>query len=50
MVRERRFRDDLLARFNLWTFQLPGLRDRTEDIEPNLLFELEQFARRERSR
>jgi transcriptional regulatory protein RtcR len=46
MVRERRFRDDLLARINLWTFVLPGLKDRTEDIEPNLDFELEQFARK----
>src|SRR3954447_13404809 len=46
MVRERRFRDDLLARINLWTFVLPGLRDRVEDLEPNLDFELEQFARR----
>jgi transcriptional regulatory protein RtcR len=46
MVRERRFRDDLLARINLWTFVLPGLRERVEDIEPNLDFELEQFARR----
>ena len=49
-VREGRFRDDLLARINLWTFQLPGLRDRAEDIEPNLLFELEQFARRNGAR
>jgi len=46
MVRERRFRDDLLARINLWTFVLPGLRDRVEDLEPNLDFELEQFARK----
>jgi transcriptional regulatory protein RtcR len=45
MVRERRFRDDLLARINLWTFVLPGLKDRLEDLEPNLDFELEQFAR-----
>jgi transcriptional regulatory protein RtcR len=44
MVRERRFRDDLLARINLWTFLLPGLTDRLEDVEPNLDFELEQFA------
>ncbi len=47
MVRERRFRDDLLARINLWTFLLPGLRDRLEDLEPNLDFELEQFARKQ---
>ncbi len=45
-VREGRFRDDLLARINLWTFKLPGLSDRREDIEPNLDYELEQFRRR----
>jgi transcriptional regulatory protein RtcR len=36
------FREDLLARINLWTFTLPGLRERPEDIEPNLDFELER--------
>ncbi|MBM3226087.1 MAG: AAA family ATPase, partial [Candidatus Tectomicrobia bacterium] len=46
MVRDGRFRDDLLARINLWTFRLPGLRDRLEDIEPNLHYELEQYAQR----
>lgn len=45
-VREGCFREDLLARINLWTFRLPGLADRTEDIEPNLDYELEQFAQR----
>jgi transcriptional regulatory protein RtcR len=45
-VREGRFRDDLLARINLWTFTLPGLTDRREDISPNLDYELEQFRRR----
>jgi transcriptional regulatory protein RtcR len=39
-VRRGRFREDLLARVNLWTFTLPGLRDRLEDIEPNLDHEL----------
>jgi transcriptional regulatory protein RtcR len=39
-VRQGRFREDLLARINLWTFRLPGLRDRPEDIEPNLDHEL----------
>ena len=39
------FREDLLARINLWTFRLPGLRERPEDIEPNLEYELEQYAR-----
>lgn len=45
-VRDGRFREDLLARINLWTFHLPGLADRPEDIAPNLDYELEQFRRR----
>jgi transcriptional regulatory protein RtcR len=45
-VREGRFREDLLARINLWTFTLPGLRARPEDLEPNLRFELDEFASR----
>jgi transcriptional regulatory protein RtcR len=39
------FREDLLARINLWTFRLPALAERTEDIEPNLEFELQKAAR-----
>jgi len=42
---EGKFREDLYARINLWTYDLPGLVDRAEDIEPNLEFELERFAR-----
>lgn len=38
------FRDDLFARLNLWTFTLPGLADRREDIAPNLDFELDRYA------
>jgi len=41
------FRDDLFARLNLWTFALPGLADRREDIAPNLDYELDRFAARE---
>lgn len=44
------FRDDLYARLNLWTFHLPGLADRREDIEPNLDYELDRFAEREGDR
>ncbi len=43
-VRQGCFREDLLARINLWTFCLPGLRDRPEDIEPNVDYELDQLA------
>ena len=39
-----RFREDLFARINLWTYQLPGLRDRRDDIEPNLDYELNRFT------
>jgi transcriptional regulatory protein RtcR len=45
-----RFREDLFARLNLWTFELPALRDRLEDIEPNLDYELDRFAEREGTR
>ncbi|HMZ00020.1 MAG TPA: RNA repair transcriptional activator RtcR [Burkholderiaceae bacterium] len=31
-----RFREDLFARINLWTWHLPGLAERREDIEPHL--------------
>jgi transcriptional regulatory protein RtcR len=43
-VRAGRFRDDLLARIDLWTFKLPALRERPEDIEPNIDYELERHA------
>ena len=39
-----RFREDLLARINLWVFRMPGLAERPEDIEPNLEYELDRFA------
>ena len=44
-VERGRFREDLLARIDVWTFTLPGLRARTEDLEPNLEYELEQCGR-----
>ena len=38
-----RFREDLLARINLWTFRLPALRERREDIGPNIDYELDRY-------
>ncbi|WP_170789972.1 RNA repair transcriptional activator RtcR [Ruegeria lacuscaerulensis] len=46
LTAEGRFRPDLLARLSMWNFRLPALRDRREDIEANLHYEL---ARSERS-
>lgn len=46
-VRNGSFREDLFARLNLWTFSLPGLAERREDIAPNLDYELERYAERE---
>ena len=39
------FREDLLARINLWTFNLPGLKERPEDIRPNIQYELDRYER-----
>lgn len=43
-VQAGRFREDLWARLNTWTFFLPNLKDRIEDIAPNIEFELQRFA------
>jgi transcriptional regulatory protein RtcR len=44
-MRAGRFRPDLFARIALWRFELPALRDRLEDLEPNLDAELERCTR-----
>lgn len=45
LVSAGQFRLDLLARLNTWSFTLPPLRSRTEDIEANLLHELDRCER-----
>ena len=45
MVAEGLFRADLFARLNLWTFALPALRNRPEDVPPNIAFELEKMEK-----
>lgn len=44
-IAREKFREDLFARINLWTFALPALHERPEDIPPNLEFQLEQVSR-----
>jgi len=46
MVAKGLFREDLLARINLWSYQLPSLKERIEDLEPNLDYELNKFAQK----
>ncbi len=48
-VEEGKFREDLYARINMWTFALPGLAQRREDIEPNIDYELTRFCQDEQS-
>lgn len=43
-VANGRFREDLLTRINLWTFRLPSLVERKEDIEPNIKYELDRIS------
>lgn len=38
-----KFRYDLLQRINRWSYRIPGLSERREDIEPNFNYELELF-------
>jgi len=45
-VQTGQFREDLLARINLWSFRMPSLADRPEDIAPNLDYELQRWEER----
>lgn len=40
------FREDLLSRINLWSYQLPSLKQRLEDLEVNIDYELEKNAQK----
>lgn len=40
------FREDLLSRINLWTYQLPSLKQRIEDLEVNIDYELDKNAKK----
>ncbi len=43
--RNGRFRQDLLARIKFWEFAIPGLKERPEDIDPNIDFELQHHSK-----
>lgn len=40
---QTKFRNDLLQRINRWSYRIPGLSERREDIEPNFNYELDLF-------
>ena len=42
-VSDGSFREDLLARIDLWHYHLPSLRERTEDLDANLDYELKRY-------
>ncbi len=46
-VADGSFRADLLARINMWSYRLPSLAERKEDIAPNIDFELIKFGERQ---
>ena len=48
-VRAGRFGDDLHASINHWTFRLSALRDRPQDIEPNINYERERHTQQSSS-
>ena len=37
-------REDLLCRINIWTFRLPGLVERREDLDPNMTYALNAWG------
>lgn len=43
-AKEGNFREDLLARIAMWEFVLPDLKDRPEDLEANLDYELDNCS------
>lgn len=45
-VREGSFREDLFARLRRWSFRLPGLAERRDDIPPNIDHELQKWPER----
>lgn len=45
LVSMGQFREDLLARINLWEFKLPSLVERKEDILPNIYYELDRSSK-----
>jgi DNA-binding NtrC family response regulator len=46
LIRQKSFREDLYFRINVYTIEIPPLRDRKEDIIPIALYWMERFNRK----
>jgi transcriptional regulatory protein RtcR len=49
-VKQGNFRDDLLSRIDLWSYELPSLKDRMEDLEANIDHELKRYSEKNETR
>jgi len=47
-IKKGGFREDLHARIRSWVFNLPGLKERHHDIDPNIDYELAQWSKDKR--
>jgi len=47
-IKKGGFREDLYARIRSWVFNLPGLKERHRDIDPNIDYELAQWSKDKR--
>jgi len=50
LVRKGLFREDLYSRLNLWSFKVPALRERLEDLEVNIEHQLKLFEKKQSKR
>jgi transcriptional regulatory protein RtcR len=50
LVKDKKFREDLLARIDIWQFSLPALRSRKEDFPGNIDFELKVVEQKDNTK
>ena len=48
-VEQGRFREDLMARIDIWSYELPSLKQRMEDLDANIDYELKTISKANKS-